>query len=125
VNPPDPSAGGPMSFEAFEPARYAMGDTVRFAERMDLIAMEPRGDLTSTGYALANPGEEYLVLQPSEAADPFTVRVGSGTYGAEWFNIGGRETVPAEDVTVEGSEPITVRTPFEEAGVVHLRRAGG
>ena len=24
--------------------------------------MEPRGDLTSTGYALANPGEEYLVF---------------------------------------------------------------
>ena len=39
-----------------------MGDTLRFAERMNLIAMEPRGDLSSTGYALANPGEEYLVL---------------------------------------------------------------
>ena len=28
VNPPDPTAGAPMSFEAFEPARYAMGDTL-------------------------------------------------------------------------------------------------
>jgi hypothetical protein len=34
VNPPDPSAGGPMSYAAFEPARYAMGDTRRFAERV-------------------------------------------------------------------------------------------
>ena len=36
VNPPDPKAGGPMSFETFEPARFAMGDTVRYAERMRL-----------------------------------------------------------------------------------------
>ena len=42
VNPPDPKAGGPMSFETFEPARFAMGDTVRYAERMGLIEMEPR-----------------------------------------------------------------------------------
>jgi hypothetical protein len=42
VNPPDPSAGGPMSYAAFEPARYAMGDTLRFAERMNLIEMQPR-----------------------------------------------------------------------------------
>ena len=36
----NPDAGdGP--FEAFEAARWAMGDTRRFADRMDLIAMEP------------------------------------------------------------------------------------
>jgi hypothetical protein len=50
-----------------------MGDTLRYARRMRLIAMQPRGDLSSTSYALANPGEEYLVLQPAELADPFTV----------------------------------------------------
>ena len=56
VNPPDPSLGVP-AYESFEPARYAMGDTLRFAERMNLVEMEPRGDLSSTGYALANPGK--------------------------------------------------------------------
>jgi hypothetical protein len=65
VNPPDPSSGSP-SFASLEPARYAMGDMLRFAREMDLVAMEPRGDLSSTGYTLANPGEEYLVLQPDE-----------------------------------------------------------
>jgi hypothetical protein len=70
VHPLDPSLGIP-AYESFEPARYAMGDTLRFAERMQLIEMEPRGDLSSTGYALANPGEEYLVLEPSGTAAPF------------------------------------------------------
>ena len=72
VNPPDPTAGGPMAFDAFEPARLAMGDTVRYAERVWLIEMQPRGDLSSTGYLLASPGVEYLALQPE--AGPFTVR---------------------------------------------------
>jgi hypothetical protein len=126
VNPPDPSAGAPLSFEAFEPARYAMGDTVRFAERMDLLEMEPRGDLTSTGYALADPGEEYLVLQPSESADPFTVSLEAGTYAVEWFNVDLRETVGADDVTAESADPITFTAPFKGAGpvVAYLRKAG-
>jgi hypothetical protein len=69
VNPSDPSAGGPMSYAAFEPARYAMGDTLRFAKRMNLIQTQPHGELSSTGYALADPGEEYLVPQPSATAE--------------------------------------------------------
>jgi len=36
VNPPDPSAGAPMSFEAFEPARYAMA--TRCASRSGWIS---------------------------------------------------------------------------------------
>ena len=43
-------------------------ETRRFAERMHLIDMRPRDDLSSTGYVLANPGREYLVLQPTAAA---------------------------------------------------------
>ena len=41
-----------------------MGDTLRYAEKLDLINMEPRGDLTATNFALVNSGKEYLVLQP-------------------------------------------------------------
>jgi hypothetical protein len=77
VNPPDPKAGAPTAFEAFEPARFAMGDTVRFAERIGLIEMEPRADLGSTGYLLANPRKEYLALQP-EAGAAFHADAGAG-----------------------------------------------
>jgi hypothetical protein len=123
VNPPDPAAGGPMSFAAFEPARWAMGDTLRFAERMRLIDMEPRDDLSSTGYALANPGQEYLVLHPNGAAGSFTVLLEPGTYTAEWFSIEGRKTVPGDATTVEGSAATSFSPPAELSGptVLYLK----
>jgi hypothetical protein len=124
VNPPDPSAGGPMSSAAFEPARYAMGDTRRFADRMRLIDMEPRDGLSSTGYALANPGQEYLVLQPGAAAGPITLQLEPGTYVAEWFAVEDRTTVPADAVTVEGATATSLTPPPELSGpaVLYLQR---
>jgi Family of unknown function (DUF6298) len=52
-----------------EEARMAMGDTLRYATRMNLAAMVPRQDLASTTYCLADPGVEYLVYLP---IDPWT-----------------------------------------------------
>ncbi len=123
VKPTNPSPGSPP-YQSFEPARYTMGDTLRFAERMKLIDMEPRSDLSSTGYMLANLGEQYLVLQPSETADPFTVTLDAGTYTVEWFSVNSRETVGADKVTVESSTTISLSAPFEAAdpAVVYLQR---
>jgi hypothetical protein len=125
VNPPDPSSGSP-SFASLEPARRAMGDTLRFAREMGLIAMEPRGDLSSTGYALANPGEEYLVLQPDETADPFAVRLEANTYSIRWHSVVSRETKDVGTVEVEDGGNTSFMAPFAEAGpaVVHLKRDG-
>jgi hypothetical protein len=125
IDPPDPSAGGPMSSAAYEPARYAMGDTLRFAERVPLVDMAPRGELSSTGYVLADPGREYLVLQPAATADPFTVTLEAGTYTAEWFVVEGRETTGGGTVTVEATGPTGFTAPSAGPAVLHLRRAGG
>jgi hypothetical protein len=113
-----------MSYAAFEPARHAMGDTRRFAERTNLIEMQPRQDLSSTGYALANPGEEYLVLQPSATTDPFTVRLAAGTYTVEWFGVESRQTMEAGEVTVERDESLGFTAPLAETepAVLYLRR---
>src|SRR5215472_5663765 len=117
INPPD---------AAFEPARYAMGDTLRFAERMNLIAMEPRDGITSTRYALANPGEEYLILQPSDKGGPFTVMLEPGNYSAEWFSIAGRTTVHREQTTVHSAAGTSFSAPPQASGpvVLHLKKAG-
>ena len=42
---------------------------------MNLAAVTPQDDLTSTSYALANPGSEYLIYLPS-----------LGHRGIRWFN---------------------------------------
>lgn len=123
VNPPDPSAGTP-SYDLLEPARWAMGDTHRYAEKMKLIDMQPSGDLSSTGYALANSGKEYLILQPSESADPFIVKLEARTYTVEWFSVNRRETNVVADLTVQAPGHVTFTSPFTETGptVLYLKR---
>ena len=110
VNQSDPS------YASFEPARYAMGDTRRYAERMKLIDMVPHGDLTSTGYALAYPGTEYLVLQPNETNDAFEVRLAAGSYGVEWYNVKTRETKQARKVRVDRDGSVRFTSPFAVPG---------
>ena len=126
VNPPDPSAASPgvPPYVAFEEARYAMGDTLRYAEKMNLLAMEPRPDLSSTGFALAKSGEEYLILQPNDTADPFTVKLEPGTYSVEWFSVNRRETRNGEQVTVDSVGDPKFMSPFEETGpsLIYLKR---
>jgi hypothetical protein len=119
ANPLDPSTGVPPT-EAFEPGRLAMGDTRRYAERMHLAATEPRGDLASTTFALANPGREYLVLQPEGSA--FTVALEPGTYRVEWFAVDARATAADDDVTVDRMGPVEFRAPFPGPAVLYLRR---
>lgn len=127
VHPPESpadSSGGP-TYADFEAARYAMGDTLRYAEKMNLIAMEPQVDLSSTGFALANPGEEYLILQPGEAADPFTAKLEPGTYTVEWFSVNRRETKTDGQVTFDHAGTPKFMSPFEESGpsVLYLKPA--
>jgi hypothetical protein len=112
-----------MAFEAFEPARFAMGDTVRLAERVGLIDMEPRRDLGSTGYVLANPGVEYLALQP-ESGEPFTLTLEPGSYDVEWFAVDDRDTAEAGTVSAEKGGPLTFEPPLTGGpSVLYLRMA--
>ena len=80
------------SFEAFEPARYAMGDTAGYAERMGLLddgaARGPRLDAATRW---RTQGVEYLVLQPDAAAWPSPLTLEPGTYDAEWFGVDNRQ----------------------------------
>jgi hypothetical protein len=124
--PPNPSEGNP-SFDSLEPARHAMGDTRGFAERISPTTMQPRTDLSEKGFALADPGNEYLILQPSETGDPFTMTLTPGQYAVEWHSLGSRETVPGTTLTVADDNPISSSAPFEATGpaVVHLRRISG
>ena len=121
AKPLDPSTGVPP-YEFYEPARFAMGDTRRYAERMSLIDMTPRGELTSTGFALANPGVEYLVLQPA-AGQTLAVNLITGTYSAEWFAVDGRTTSQAPNITVETDQRRQFTPPFKGGpAVLYLRR---
>lgn len=82
-----------------------------------------RGDLSSTGYVLAYPGREYLVLDPGQRTDSFTVTLEAATYTIQWYRMNSREIVGAEKVTVENSTTISFRAPFVTPGpaVLYLK----
>jgi hypothetical protein len=115
----DPDAGVP-GFDTYEPARYAMGDTRRFAERMSLVDTEPRLDTASTGYALVNPGREVLALDPTGGSS-FTVELGAGRWQAEWYDVQRRVATDADPVEVADAGPLPFTAPFDGPAVLYLR----
>lgn len=101
-----------------EQIRLAMGNTRRYATRITLARMTPRGDLCSTRYCLVWPGREYLVYQPGEG--PFSVTLAPGRFRVEWMHpVNGRIT---QVDPVDGGGSTTLRPPFAGAAVAYLRR---
>jgi hypothetical protein len=119
VNPEDPSAGMP-SYESLEDARLALGDTRRLTDRIDLVAMIPASGISSTRYALAAEGQEYVVFQPDEGG--FTVELAPGTYAVEWFSLSDRSWTDADALSVTDAGTTVFQPPSSGPSVVHLRR---
>ena len=122
VNPPDPSLGNP-SFASLEPARYAMGDTLRFA----------RGDGSyrdgaprrSQLYRLRAREPRRGVPRPTAQRDGRTVHrdVESQRLLGPVARRPRREAKGAGKVTVENPGGTTFEVPFAETGpaVLHLK----
>jgi len=102
-----------------EQIRDAMGNTRRYANRITLARMAPRGDLCSTGFCLVWPGREYLVYQSTGGA--FTVNLSSArdrTFSLEWMHpVSGRIT---SSDPVDGGAVRTLRPPFAGPAVAYL-----
>jgi len=100
--------------------RSTLGQTRRYARRINLAIVRPRGGLSSTGYCLATPGREYLVYQPEP--EPFTLdlRGTRASFSVEWFDPGFDRTVRAG--SVDGGRVATFRPPFGGQSVLYLRR---
>lgn len=120
---PHELAPGEPPFEAYEPARNAMGDTLRFAERMQLVDMKPSKQLSSTEYVLANPGKEYLVLDPEAKESSFSVALEAGTYDIEWFSIDEQDTKKSDTLNVKEAGKITFTSPFTSGPTVLYLKA--
>jgi hypothetical protein len=103
-----------------EGVRRAMGDTRRFAERMNLAAMTPQPTWASTRYCLARAGTEYLIYQP-EGGEGFSVELSPGAYRYEWFDPAqGRGTDSGTIQATGGGQQF--KAPFEGDAVLYLRR---
>jgi hypothetical protein len=97
--------------------RRNLGYTVKYAQRMQLAHIVPRGDLTSTGHALADPGKEYLVFQ--RGGGLFTVELDSGHYTIEWLRPHDGSVFDGGVVAGTGRRAFT--PPFGGDAVLYLR----
>lgn len=69
----------------WEPIRQNLGYTKVYADKIDLTNMFPHGELTTTGYCLANLGKEYLVYFPEGGNAVLDLTRAPGEYSVEWF----------------------------------------
>ena len=103
----------------WEPVRDAMGQTARFAERIDLASMTPRNDLASTRYCLARPGKEYLVYFPEGGPATIDLLGVSADFRMEWFIPSLDRTLTVETV-LKGGDFRAVTAPFTGDAVLYL-----
>lgn len=126
-------------------ARNAMGHVLQYSQRMDLAETSPKGDISTTGYALVNPGKEYLVYLPSSGHwgmryfDKFalhgwmnwiTRRIGwtetaivdlsvsSETFEVEWFNP--RTGKITDGGNIKGGGKRSFASPFTGDAVLYI-----
>ena len=97
--------------------RRNLGYTVDYARRMRLVDMVPRGDLTSTGYALADPGDEYLVFK--RGGGLFTVELERGSYTVEWLRPD--DGAVFKGGVIAGAGKQVFKAPFGGDAVLYLR----
>jgi hypothetical protein len=103
----------------WEPIRRNLGYTLAYADRLDLASMAPWGDLSSTGYCLADPGRAYLVYLPDGGKVSVGLEAATGLLAVEWFSPTTGETVP--DGTLEGGARCHLGAPFGGDAVLHVR----
>lgn len=116
--------------------RRAMGQTLSYANRVDLGKMVPLGELSSTRYCLANPGVEYLVYLPFDElrrrerilnligitdtkiwVDLFKT---SDLFRVTWFNPKTNETI--DGGVISGGAVRHFAVPFTGDAVLHIYR---
>lgn len=108
---------------AWERHRRSIGMTNRFAALFrDLGRMLPRGELTSTGYALADAGSEYLVYKP-DGVGSFTVTLPAGDWDVTWLNPASSQFQDAPRATVAAAGPVTFSPPLSGEAALHLSSA--
>jgi hypothetical protein len=101
--------------------RLNLGYTRAYADRINLIAMVPHGELASTGYCLAKPtaqGAEYLVYAPSGGSVDVNLSSASGTLTVEWFFPATGQTVAGGTTT--GGASRTFVPPSGGAAVLYI-----
>lgn len=114
----DNSVLGGSASKRWESIRVSMGVTRQLAQRINLAAMTPRGDLASTNYCLANPGQEYVIYLPEGGEVTVDLSAKNGPVAVEWINP---QTGDKRDGgKAHGGAKRTFLAPFKGNAVIYL-----
>ncbi len=107
-----------------EEARRAMGDTRRFAQRIDLAASVPDTKVSSAGYALVNrtPGAEEILAYLPRGRAKLDLGFLRGTLRSEWLDPVNGTAV--DGGLVEGGGRRRLVAPWKGEAVVLLHHSG-
>jgi hypothetical protein len=100
-----------------------MGYIRSYADRLNLAAMAPRGDLSSTHHALVSAGSVHpAFLVYASAGGNFTVNLSGvdGPLAVEWLNPA--TGTKAAGASVSGGSTLTFTPPFSGDAVLYLSR---
>lgn len=98
--------------------RKNMGYTLAYAKRMNLVNMVPRPDLASSGYCLAEEGQEYLIYSENGGV-AVDLSSAKGQLTVEWLNpLTGTLTAGG---TIPGGESRFFSAPFNDDAVLYLK----
>ncbi len=109
-----------MASPQFELLRRNLGYTLRYASKVNLAAMTPQGELTSTGFCLAESGKEYLVYLPEGGEVTVDLSAASGSVAVEWLNP--RSGDATQGQITSGGRKRSFKPPFDGDAVLYLRR---
>jgi hypothetical protein len=107
-------------YHTWDPVRRNLGYTRCFALRMELDSCVPHGELCTSTYCLAHPGEEYLCFFPAGGFEGIDLWEAEGNFAVEWLNPATGE--PAAGAAIPGGRRHAMRAPFEGAAVLYLQR---
>jgi hypothetical protein len=119
MDPYDGSVLGKVGDKQWEPIYRALGQTRRFAERVNLAQMTPRNELSSTNYCLAAPGAEYLIYIPEGGSATVDLSASKGELDVEWFDPTQEKTSSAKPT--QGGAKQKFQAPFDGPAVIYLK----
>jgi hypothetical protein len=103
----------------FELIRKALGYARNYSEKVDLAYMVPRTDLASSGYALANPGVEYLVYLAASREVTVDLSDSDALFSVEWGNTISGDIAKGPIVT--GSSIRKFTAPYDSDSILYLK----
>ena len=101
--------------------RRAMGHALTLSRRISLARSTPRGELTSTGYCLAEPGVSYVVFAPAGGDFEVDLTHAKATFIAEWHEVATGKITSTETVT--GGAKRAFRAAFTGPSLLFLKNS--